>query len=52
MEDQGVQLVERAMGLDLQFSSTAGTAFWDEYVLSRFLMADRQYSQQRLDELV
>lgn len=52
MEGQGVQLVERQTAVDLQFTSTAGTVFWDDIVLSRFRWADRQFGQQVLDELV
>lgn len=52
MESQGVQLVERDMGVDLQFTSTAGTVFWDDSILSRLHLADRQSSQQSLDVIV
>lgn len=52
MEGRGVQLVERQMGVDLQFTSTAGTVFWDDTILSRFRMTDRHCSQQALDESV
>jgi hypothetical protein len=52
MESQGVQLVERAMSVDLQFNCTAATVFWDELILSRLQLADRQCSKQFLEELV
>lgn len=52
MEGKGVQLVERDMGVDLQFTSTAGTVFWDDGILSRFQPGKTQSSQQSLDEIV